>query len=443
MLRASIKKPSLLHLLTAIQISALLIYLSANISNVGRGGMLLPLLIFYFVTSNLILFFLSLKKKLFVKLSLLIFLLLMVWVALRIVFDLGDVAYLKEIIAGTTGGILLFYLLGAFLSLAYYLILMPTSRMFVIKYALLLFIILLFFISYELLQRLRTDLFYLEGVEGAYQRPGNFLSIAFIIFSFTYFLLVLKGILSKVSTMGFLFWSAIYTLSILITLLISQVMGSNSATVVTFGVYFITLIATLTIARKRIFKEYLNQKLALPWSKQLFRYFGVLTLIILLLLMVIFASIIFFTDFDILSLRFFGFGEGVNTSLVSRLEILSKTGLVQLTFSPLLGNINVAYLTTGTSAGFLHSFFPYVIANLGLLGLAITLALIINIFSKLYREIKSMTGCGFVSYQVNMVALYSFLILLFILIVANLATSISWPVFWFTLGFVSRPIFFR
>ena len=43
----------------------------------------------------------------------------MLWLAIRITVDLSDMEYLRKITVATSGGILLFYMLGAFLGISY------------------------------------------------------------------------------------------------------------------------------------------------------------------------------------------------------------------------------------------------------------------------------------------------------------------------------------
>ncbi len=89
------------------------------------------------------------------------------------------------------------------------------------------------------------------------------------------------------------------------------------------------------------------------------------------------------------------------------------------------------------------SFFPYVMANLGLVGLLAVLTLFTNVLLQLYRETKQAKYTGLYGYQLSMVALYSIFLFLYILFFANLSTGIEWPVLWFTLGFISKPLGFR
>ncbi len=438
-----LKNSRILSLFVVVQFTSFLIYLNANIISVGEMGTALPLLAVYVGLSGIIFLALWLQRGFYFRVNLFVFLLLIIWVATRIIFDLGNMEYLKQITVATTGGMLLFYLLGAFFGISYQSVLVQTEKTFFLKFLVFVFLCLMIWMLYNFSQRLHPRLFYLLDVNGAYQRPGNFLSISFIVVSFFYLTFVLQRIEIKISALSVFFWFCIYTSSALMALAGSQLFGSNSATAVILGVYLITLVMTLILPLKVIWLSYLKQKLALPWSKRLIKNMSLMALLGLLLFIGIIILIITVTGFDITSLRLLGFGSGTNTSLLSRIEILLETGANQLSYAPFLGNINVAYLTTGNSGRTLHSFFPYVMANLGLVGLMIVLLLFTSVLVQLYRESKRGRYTGLYGYQANMIGVYSIFVFLYILFFASLATGVSWAVLWFTLGFVSKPFGFN
>lgn len=440
---APLNKSLTLRLVITLQFATLLTYLNLNIINVGDMGTALPLLVFFIGLSSLLFVIFWLSKKLYFRIHLVFFFLLISWVAFRIILDLSDVPYLKQLTVATTGGMLFFYIIGALLGLTSHSVLRLRSDVRVEIYIIILFSILSVWMLYSFSQRLHDSLFYLQDINGGYQRPGNFLSISFIIVSFAYLSLVLKRIAKgAITLLGFIVL-CVYTLSTFMALLGSQLFGSNSATAVILGVYLITLVMSLIIPKKTNWLNYLKHKLVLPWSKRLVKDLFVMALLGLVIFFGILALIISITGFDITGLRLLGFGSASNTSLITRIDILLETGANQLSFAPFLGNMNVAYLTTGHAGRTLHSFFPFVIANLGLVGLFIVLILFASVFFQLYRESK-MTGIHDLDmYHFKMAAIYSMFILLYILLFANLATGISWSVLWFTLGFISKPFGFK
>ncbi|EOE6382500.1 hypothetical protein [Vibrio cholerae] len=436
-------KALVLKLIIIFQLTTLLLYLNANIVNVGDMGVALHLLIGFVGLTGLLFAMFWVKKNLYFRIHFFFFLLLMLWMAFRIVFDLNDLEYLKQLTVATTGGILLFYIIGASLGLTRHCLVSLRSDIKIEKYIILLFCFLSVWMLYNFSQRLHDSLFYLKDVDGSYQRPGNFLSISFIVVSFAYLNLVLKYIAQGATILARFLWFSVYTLSTLMALVGSQLFGSNSATAVILGVYLIALVMSLITPKKTVWLSYLKHKLALPWSKLLMKHLSLMALVGLAILVGILVLIISMTGFDITSLRLLGFGSGSNTSLLSRVDILLETGANQLSYAPFLGNMNVAYLTTGNAGTTLHSFFPYVVANLGLVGLLIVLAIFTSVLLQLYRETKQAMHTGLYGYQLNMLALYSIFVFLYILFFANLATGVSWPVLWFTLGFISKPFGFR
>ncbi|EKF9805757.1 hypothetical protein O1D34_002176, partial [Vibrio cholerae] len=84
------------------------------------------------------------KKNLYFRIHFFFFLLLILWMAFRIVFDLNDLEYLKQLTVATTGGILLFYIIGASLGLTRHCLVSLRSDIKIEKYIILLFCFLSF-----------------------------------------------------------------------------------------------------------------------------------------------------------------------------------------------------------------------------------------------------------------------------------------------------------
>nr|QLL91130.1 O-antigen polysaccharide polymerase Wzy [Plesiomonas shigelloides] len=436
-------KSRLFFLVLALQLALLLIYLNDNIVNVGEMmGTGLSFLAFYIFFFVIVVFSLLLNRRIYLRFHFFIFMLLIFWISYRTINDLGDMEYLKQITIATTGGMLFFYILGASIRVCYCDSYTNKGDVFLSKVALIVFFMLQLWMLYKFSFRLRSDIFYLVGVNGLYQRAGNFLSISFIIVSFYYLQLMLNRV-NKYISISLFFWLVIYTVSTLIALVGSQMFGSNSATGVILGIYVVTLMMTLIISQKSLWINYINGRLALPFSKEIIIKMCFMALIAFVFLMIILVLVIVISGFNVNSLRLVGFGLDTNTSLLSRIKILLDLGETQLSYAPFFGNMNVAYLTVGDAGLFLHSFFPYVMANLGIVGLWCTLVLFISLLLQLYREGKSGETIGLYDFQISIVAIYSFLIFFYILFFANMTTSISWPVLWFTFGFISKPLGFK
>ena len=83
------------------------------------GGVSLGLLVVIFVAFALESLFIFIKKKkdnIFINKSLFLFILLIIYISLRIVTDISEIDYLRSFWFSTTLGCLIFYMLGAFIA---------------------------------------------------------------------------------------------------------------------------------------------------------------------------------------------------------------------------------------------------------------------------------------------------------------------------------------
>lgn len=424
-----------------IQLALLFGYLSLNIQNVGEMGTALPLLAGFVAIAGLLIFNQLIRFTLAVRLHLFVFLLLIGWVALRVIVDLGDMEHLKQLTVATTGGMLLFFLLGSFARQALNKLNQASLSRFYPKLLLLFFVFvsLAIFISFKSRLLDRTDIFYIEGVQGGYQRPGNFLIMLFIMASFAYLVLAAHPL-----TKGFIrftAWLGIYTFGLVLALISSQMIGSNAATANLLAIYMMTSVISLLALSKRIRRRFDQGSLSLPLSKfalkKLFVYSGV-TLFVALFLAIVAIQI---TGFDLSKTRAFGFGSGSNTSVNSRFDILLETGAAQMGYAPFLGNVNVAELTTGNAGRTLHNFMPNVMAELGLVGLILVFTLLLLSFASLIKNIKQATTTpnGFGTAVINFWLVF---MLIWLFLYANISVGKSWSVIWFFVGFAVQVFVF-
>lgn len=425
-----------------LQLILLFGYLGLNIQNVGEMGIALPLLVGFIGISGLLIFNQVLSFTLAVRVHFFVFLLLIGWVTLRVVIDLGDMEHLKQLTIATTGGMLLFFLLGSFARQALDKLNQSILSRFYSKLLLLFFVLvsLAIFISFKSRLLDRADIFYIEGVEGSYQRPGNFLIILFLMASFA-FLVLAAHPLTK-NFFRFIIWLGIYTLGLALALISSQMIGSNAATANLLAIYMMTNVISLLALSKGIRRRFNQGKLSLPLSrstlKKLFFYSGI-TLFAALFSTIVSIQI---TGFDLSKTRAFGFGSGGNTSVTSRFDILLETGLSQLGYAPFFGNINVAELTTGVAGRTLHNFIPNIMAELGLVGLTLVLVLLLLSFATLIKKIRqaSPNSDGF---RIAAIHLWIVFIFIWLFLYANLAVGKSWPVIWFYIGFTTSVFVFH
>jgi len=426
------KKNSFNHLAYFSQILLLVLYLSLNIINVGQDGTALPLLAGFVFFAGYYFLLALLKYRLTIRKHFFVFLLFVFWMSLRIIIDLQDLEHLKQITIATTGGVLLFFLIGTFVRKAldntvfkgkihYY-------KLFLILY----FIIgLSIFMSFKA-RLTRLDIFYIEGVAGGYQRPGNFMIMLFMIASFVFITVATRSITKK--TISFMFWLFIYSLGMILNLINSQMIGSNAATANILAIYLMTVVLSFLAFNKSIYKNYLNNQLVLPLSKKSLKKMSLFSVILIIVCIGFALEIINKMNIDLAKTRAFGFGSNENSSVNSRIEILKETGIAQMGYSPLFGNTNVAYLVTGNSGRTLHNFIPNIIAELGLIGLIIVCALFVMVFMGLIKEIKNQkrNKLGFIKALQNYWLLFVFL---FLFLYANISVGKSWSVMWFFIGF--------
>ena len=107
-----------------------------------------------------------------------------------------------------------------------------------------------FYLWLEFVPRIRADIFYLDDINGEYQRAGNFLSIMFMVYSFCFFTLFNDGSLlwRSLKNISLLFLYALVTFSVV---LLGQLIGSNSATGMTLGLGLITLLVVIGAPPKK------------------------------------------------------------------------------------------------------------------------------------------------------------------------------------------------
>lgn len=434
-----VKKPSIIGILFVIQVLLFWYYLFFNIANIGEDGVGLPILVGYTVLSSAIILFKYFRTGISIKLHLVFFLLLIFWICIRFIVDYGNAIALKQFTIATTGGMLLFFILGLFLR--------ETLNMqridFRFKFIILgvAYLALTIWILDHFSSRMLTDLFLIDDTEGSYQRPGNFMSMSFIVLSYIYFR---SNISYRPNNTNWLYLSTstgIYLSCAGLLLLGAQLMGSNSATAIVAVFTLLSISICFLLLSKRILKEYKIKGGRIFRLKNVIFIFSMSFVRIMITIAAIFLCITWYLDLDITQTRIFGFGEFESSSLSSRGQILSQWGLKQILYAPFLGNVNVAYLVTGDAGTTLHNFFPDILASLGIVGLITVLTIFFLIMRSFYksatRVFNAISVNGFIQ---NTASFYSFAAMLFLLIFANISVGFSWPVIWFAVGFYATSL---
>lgn len=424
----SFKRSNIIELIILIQIFIILLYLFGNVAKIGEQGVGQSLIVIYFLCGIMLALLKYSDIKVKFNVSLLIFIAGLIWISIRYLIDYQEYLSLREIMLGTTGGILLFFLLGLLINNSsgevknYYF-----AKFYAIS---IMYFGLVVWVYFQLSSQIRVDIFLLDDSTESYQRPGNFISISFIIYSFVYIKSLFCIILIDASNVYKVINNSIYLIITLMLILLTQLIGSNSATAVVLIISFITTcffslflrfdfnkFSRLTV--KRVIAKYLIQVL---------KVVVVLTAVVLL--------VIFYLEIDIFQMRMFGFGEYENSSINSRFDIIAKWGWQQISFAPIFGDVKVAEKVTGDDGMFLHNFLPSALASLGIIGFILIISFFYYSFKYLFKsankfnELKSLHGC------LKMLGkYYAILIIASLFIFANLTVHYSWCVIWFALGF--------
>jgi hypothetical protein len=412
-----------------IQTLCLLLFLNVNIRLAGEMGGGLWYLVAFYLASIIIFCCDGVKVRLVDLVVTVFFCLLVYWIVFRVVVDTQDYYFLRQVTVGTTGGIIIFYSMGiGFVGgLRYF----CDARWFFLAGGCVLLIY--FALSVSLLNEfvargVDESIFAAAGVDGDYQRPGNFITISVIVVSYLFYRLNLSSKAFGSSILPAILF-AIYTLSIAVILPITQLIGSNSALVAVFGVYAITASMALAVPRRHAdCLKLFSQRHPIVHIIGSAVKSGLIVIIASFCIGLVF---IYLTGFDVSRIRFLGYGAWEMSSVSSRLDILATSGLDQIGHSPFFGDINVAREVTGDAATTLHSLFPHLVATFGIFGLMWFLAFLGAVACRASLGIRRFEGP--VSAYVTVL---DYLLLGFILVFANMATDIFWPVLWVVLGIV-------
>jgi len=422
------------------QLILLIGYLLVNIINVGQPGSHLYLLLSYVVISTLVFASRTLKSRMYISFWFLPYLMFLFWFISRVLIDLNDLEYLKQVTIATSGGIVMFLTIGLLFHNSLSVILSKICNTGLFKdFSKMTFLLLMvvlcvnIYTIYSFVPKMRSDIFIISDLLGYFQRAGYFATIVFIINSYILYLntcIVRIHGSAKASQKSSMYFY-LYTFFFLSMVIPTQMYGSNNATVTMTGIYFITIVLSKVInAKKWLIRRSISWQLL---NKIVTYGFVSVTSFILIL-----GLFIYITKFDILSLRLLGFGSGILSSLVERHKILVEYYWIQFNYSPIVGNMNVDVIASGREGAYAHSFLLYILSHLGIFGFLLAFFMFALVFWKLYKISRS----G--SHHIEAVsAIYAIFVLLYLFLVANLAVSITWPVIWFALGLFAKPVYFK
>lgn len=429
-----------------MMISLLILYLFTNIKLIGEGSPALAVLGFsVMIGIFMIILEIVLKKNISIKKSFLFLILFFTYFIVNITLNRPN--DLKALLLATTGGIILFYILGSLVSinLLYIKEKILNSNQFLNIFNFLYIVFSLVFLVLfgdtfiTLMENVRTDLFLLSDLDGMYQRAGAFLTISFFIYSFmtVFFIFVNKyAKRSKFMTLMIFLLFGLYCLLTICGIVLSQMIGSNNTLVNLGGLLFATTIfyifINFTKSENLLSQIKLNIK-KIFLSKLTSKLFGSI-FVSLFIVFVLLVGLINYFDIDLDKFRIFGFGSGDVSSVSSRLALLDNF-LIHFDYNPIFGNMAVDALTTGEGT-YTHSFIATLLTHLGIVGF---IFFFIYLFVAIKEKLKSSNNL----YVNNLFALYSLIVFAGIFAIASFGTFITWIPLWFLLGLIFPPIKFK
>jgi hypothetical protein len=430
-------------------------YLKSNISGIDRGSLNLPFLgLFVVFGSVLFLWRASTGQSILIRRSTLFLLLFFTYFIFRIVVDIEEMERLKAYTFGSTGGVVLFYIVGTFVAIVigqheknayevknYY----NYFSLFFISY-LMMSCYLLLSIFLEISSRLRMDIFLIENHKGSsdgYQRPGDFLIISYLILITLY-----AQFISLRQTRRSLSWIrltsvivfTVFVIYSLTSLLVAQMIGSNKATILIAGLAVIVVMILMLLwfksARNYLTLVPITFKLII-FSKLSLRLIFFAVLGIAILIGIIFTTTSYL-DIDLIKTRLGGFGSEIS-SVSHRLDLLSNF-TIQFKYSPFFGHMNVDCLTTGCGS-YVHSVFATLLTHTGLLGFFLFGFYLLSVIKEAFKVNASLQDEIFITS--NIYKLFTVLFFLAILALGAIGTFLTWSVLWFAFGLILTAVKFK
>lgn len=354
-------------LVSLLGIALLDTYFKLNIASAGEISPYLALL----ALATLVLLFISLWllvccERIVVPYSVVALVIFFVFFSYRLGVDLESWAKLKAGTIGTTGGVVLFYLLGSLVSLTTY----SSDNVAKIKYIFPLVFCLISTISaVSLFVHYSKDLvagrFLASGIDGMYQRAGSLIVCSKLLFFCCYLLAVMR--LKKRFSKVLMFFVA--AMNSLFMCGVAILIGSNIATVSSFGVFLAEILALrLFIGRRRHYGNLLKARARVEIYK------AVMSISLLVLLLICF--LVAYLDFDLSQIRLFSSGTWEIRSLSTRLELLSNF-IVQFSVSPFHGFLESDTVTTGRGT-YAHSFVLSLLSHLGVIGFCLFMCFLVG-----------------------------------------------------------------
>ncbi len=409
------------------------LFVSSNVGKLGSGSGYLYLLFAILCFGAMITLTGELAWLIRIRRSTQLFIAFFAYFGIKYFFESGDIEQTKQVLVGTSGGVIfgagLGLMCGHALANLYDLRFRISTGQIVVVTGLLYFVLVLF-LNWEALQThlgtARSDVLLIEDQEGHYQRAGALasmqimlvVSLATILFAsfkrigVTSSALIIPLILAMGGFAG----------------LMSQVVGSNSGLVASAGFIFVFIVnhVTMMSGGQRGYQS-------IEVTKVIFGPLGMRILFGSLiagtmLAIAGFAAIKAF-NIDTSMLRISGFGTGEVSSVESRSEIFEENFIRHLEFSPIFGNTQVDILTTGEGT-YVHSLLA-LLTHLGFFGTAIFAAAVFYMYLEIVTPRRSN---GPSLYASRRYGLFRLMMLSAVLVMCLYSAFFTWMPMWFALG---------
>lgn len=419
-------------------------YLIVNVAYIENGSVGIKYLIGFFL---LCLFIIITKyksiKKTGLRRSAIVLVIFWIYFIVKIAIDIGDPLAVKSYMFGTTGGMITFYILGALTSviLTNINILYTRFNKFYIFDALVLayFIInaIMLLNLYNVLEaKMRDDIFAITQEKVDYQRPGDFIVISYLLSVFLYvrYIGFKKNFNIFVLKVGRTLVFSLMTLSTMLSLIATQMIGSNKSAVLVLMTYFILITGRALLSKKNI-RTYISNKYRSLFKLIFFRYFLyiiIFSIVGVLISVTVLLAFSYYFNIELSTTRLGGYGEGFYNPLATRIDLFTLF-LPHMSYSGLLGNMNVDCMTTGCGT-FIHSSLLMLLTHTGIVGLLLFCTYLLFAL----KESNKLRGYYNESsvFIENINQLYLKVILAVVFMMSLIGTAISWSVLWFLFGMV-------
>jgi len=412
-------------------------YTMNNVKIMGKGSASIELLFILFISLFLNIA-INFKKigKVSIQKSFYVIVLFFLYLIINIVIDTQNTSILSSYTISTSGGIILFYVLGVYL--IYLINILEYQLKFNIKflkYFIFMFIFLLIYNLYMvsdiflyLVGDIRDDIFMIHD-DTNYQRPANFLTINYIFLSILYLKILVYVKYFNKYKYRFITINLLLYLNFIVAILLSQMIGSNNGFVSLSGILFLNILILFIKNHKIFFSNFRIKFSNILFGEKAFKIW-ISILKTTTILSVLLYVLIILLDIDLNLFRIFGFGNSEITSITSRIAILSHF-VDQFNVSPIFGNMLSPEISGSSKGEFMHSFILSILTHLGLFGMII-------IILYLYLSIKQLCNYNLNLYINNIETVYFILLFIGLFAIALLGTFFIWIPIWFLFGIIFK-----